>query len=148
MRLPLFVKRTDPKEVGETVEKGIHVLVADSESLFRFSAKVALRKAGYEVSEARDGNEALSMTLEARNRGEMFSLLLVDVRLPVVSRLGFLEALKRHSIETPVIAMTDYSSKEFTEELMKSGYAGYIEKTFEPRELVERIDNFLVNLTT
>jgi DNA-binding response OmpR family regulator len=130
------------------VEKGIHVLVADSESLFRFSAKVALRKAGYEVSEARDGNEALSMTLEARNRGEMFSLLLVDVRLPVVSRLGFLEALKRHSIETPVIAMTDFSSKEFTEELMKSGYTGYIEKTFEPRELVERIDNFLVNLTT
>ena len=130
--------------VGETVKKGIHVLVADSESLFRFSAKVALRKAGYEVSEARDGKEALSMTLEARNRGEMFSLLLVDVRLLVVSRLGLLEALKRHSVETPVVAMTDFSSKEFIEELMKSGYAGYIEKPFEPRELVERVDEFLL----
>ena len=117
--------------------------MADSESLFRFSAMVALRKAGYEVSEARDGKEALSMTLEARNRGEMFSLLLVDVRLLVVSRLGLLEALKRHSVGTPVVAMTDFSSKEFIEELMKSGYAGYIEKPFEPRELVERVDGYL-----
>ena len=126
------------------MKKGIYVLVADSESLLRFSAKVALRKAGYEVSEARDGKEALSMTLEARNRGEMFSLLLVDVRLPVVSRVGLLEALKRHSVETPVVAMTDFSSKEFIEELMKSGCAGYIEKPFEPRELVERVDEILV----
>jgi DNA-binding response OmpR family regulator len=138
------VKRTDPKEVGETVEKGIHVLVADSESLFRFSAKVALRKAGYEVSEARDAKEALSMTQEARNRGEMFSLLLVDVRLPVLSGQGLLETLKRHSVETPVVAMTDFSSEEFIEELMKSGCAGYIEKPFEPRELVERVDEFLL----
>jgi DNA-binding response OmpR family regulator len=130
------------------MEKGKYVLVVEDESHFRFSAKVALRKAGYEVSVARDGKEALSETLNARSRGEMFSLLLVDVRSPVSSRLGFLEALKRHSIETPVIAITDCSTTEFTEELMKCGCAGYIEKPFEPRELVERIDDFLLNLTT
>ena len=124
------------------MNKGKHILVVVGESQFRFSAKVALRKGGYEVSEARDGKEALSKTLGARSRGEKFSLLLVDVRLPVLSMLGLLDALKRHSIETPVIAITDFSGEEIIEELMKRGCAGHIEKPFEPRELVERIDDF------
>jgi len=126
---------------GKAVKKGKHVLVVVGDSQFRFSAKVALRKVGYEVSEARDGEEALSKTLGARSRGENFSLLLVDVRLPVLSMLGLLDALKRHSIETPVIAITDFSGEEIIEELMKRGCAGHIEKPFEPRELVARIDD-------
>jgi AmiR/NasT family two-component response regulator len=40
-----------------------------------------------------------------------------------------------------VIAITEFSGEEIIEELMKRGCAGHIEKPFEPRELVARIDD-------
>lgn len=73
----------------------------------------------------------------------MFSLLLVDVRLQALTRLEILEALKRHAIEIPVVAITDFNNKAILDDLMRRGCAGYIEKPFEPQELVERVDEFL-----
>ena len=52
-----------------TVGERPHILLVDDEAGFRFSAGVALRTAGYEVTEAADGREALWTLVASRLRG-------------------------------------------------------------------------------
>ena len=120
-----------------------HVLLADDEPDFRYSATVALKRAGYEVSEAGDGLEALLKIVEARDAGEMYSMLLTDIRMPVLSGLSLLDALNRLRIRIPVITITHSTDQGMFEELAGKGCTEHIEKPFSPRELVRRIDAFL-----
>lgn len=120
-----------------------HVLLVDDEPDFRFSATVALKRAGYEVSEARDGLEALSKIVEARDAGNMFAVLLTDIRMPVMSGLALLDELHRLGIKLPVLTITNFSDRDLVGELARKGYTEHIEKPFGPGELVDRIDTFL-----
>ncbi len=120
-----------------------HVLLVDDEPDFRFSATVALKRAGYEVSEAEDGLEALLKIVEARDTGEMYSMLLTDIRMPVMSGLTLLDALHRLRIRLPVITISNSGDEAMFEELAGKGCTEHMQKPFNPAELVTRIDTFL-----
>lgn len=120
-----------------------HILLVDDESEFRFSATVALRRAGYEVSEAEDGLEALAKILESSNAGKMYSLLLTDIRMPAKSGMELLDDIRRNGIEIPVIAISNFTEEGLVEALRARGCNRFIEKPFGPKELVEHVDAFL-----
>jgi len=125
------------------VKKGKEVLLVDDDEGFRFSASTALKAAGYEVTEAANGMEALEKILERKGKGEMFSLLATDIRMPVMSGITLLDRLNRHKIRLPVIAFTGFHDKKLAGEIESRGTAECIEKPFEPNELLERIEEFL-----
>lgn len=129
------------------MEKRLHVLLVDDEPDFRFSAAVALKRAGYRVSEAGDGGEALSMILDAEDRGVPFSLLLTDVRMPGISGVDLLDELNRRGIRLPAIAITGFGEPGMYAELAVRGCLDAIEKPFEPRELVDRIEALRIGAT-
>lgn len=120
-----------------------HILLVDDESEFRFSATVALRRAGYEVSEAEDGLEALAKILESNKAGKMYSLLLTDIRMPAKSGMELLDDIRRNGIEIPVIAISNFTEEGLVEALRARGCNRFIEKPFGPKELVEHVDAFL-----
>ena len=120
-----------------------HILLVDDESDFRFSASVALRKAGYDVSEAENGLMALEKIVEAHNEGKAFSLLLTDIRMPMKSGMELLDDLQRDGIELPIIAISNFPEKDLVAELRARGCSEFIEKPFGPQELVERVDTLL-----
>lgn len=120
------------------------ILVVDDEADFRFSASVALRKAGCEVIEAGDGEEALSRFQEFRRSGKGFDLLLTDLRMPFLCGLDLLEALKDLGIDVPVIAVTGYGDDALRAQLFKRDCTEILEKPFEPADLVERVQKILV----
>lgn len=115
------------------------ILLVDDESDFRFSASVALRKAGYDVTEAADGREALGKVLEAQGTREPYSLVVTDIRMPVMSGLELVDEMRRFEIPAPVVVITGVGDRRLAADLAARGGLDYLEKPFKPEELVARI---------
>jgi two-component system chemotaxis response regulator CheY len=122
------------------------ILLVDDEADFRFSASVALRKAGCEVVEAADGMEAISRFQEFRRAGKRFDLLLTDLRMPGLCGLELLETLEDMRIYVPVVAVTGYCDDALREDLKRKGCTEFMEKPFEPVDLVKRVEKMLENV--
>ena len=121
------------------------ILLVDDEEGFRFSAGVALRRAGYRVEEAADGKEALRKILSARDAGYPFHLVVTDIRMPVMSGIDLIGALREHGVGTPLCAITCFGDRALVSELAGKGCTEYLEKPFEPEDLVQRIRSILQN---
>jgi len=119
-----------------------HVLIVDDEADFRFGAGIALRRAGYRVTEAADGKEALAL-LSKDEPGFRFDLLLMDVQMPGLSGVELIDEMKRKGISTPVFGVSGYADRALVEELCRKGCAAFMDKPFEPDELVEKIWHLL-----
>ena len=124
----------------------LRILIVDDEADFLFSASIALRQAGYEVVEAADGGEALSRTREFLRAGKRIDLLLTDLRMPSLCGLELLGAMEELGVKIPVIAMTGYYDDELRADLIRKGCVEFLEKPFEPHDLVARVQMVLKGL--
>jgi CheY-like chemotaxis protein len=118
-----------------------HILLADDEAEFRFSASLALRIAGYRVTEAEDGVNALDGLIRLRGEGDPVDLVVTDMRMPNLSGAELVHALRRHDIPVPVFLVSGCSDPQVLRELSATGCVEYMEKPFQPAKLVERIGN-------
>ena len=109
------------------------ILVVDDEAGIRELVGTYLRKEGYRVYEAADGEDALE-----RFRAEPPDLVVLDLRLPGIDGLDVLREMRRNS-ETFVIVLT--ARAEEIDKLLglELGADDYITKPFSPRELVARV---------
>ena len=119
------------------------VLIVDDEADFLFSVSVVLRREGYEVVEAANGEEALSMIREYRRAGKRIDLLLTDLRMPSLCGLELLDGMRQLQVDIPVIAMTGYYDEALRADLKRKGCTEFLEKPFEPHDLVERVRKVL-----
>jgi CheY-like chemotaxis protein len=78
------------------------ILVVDDDPSIRQTLQIALSNAGYEVLQARDGEEATRLWGE---RGP--DLVIADIHMPMKSGLLLLQDLQAHGSSTRAIAMTD-----------------------------------------
>lgn len=111
----------------------IKILIIEDEERIRTIVKTYLNKEGYEVEEAKDGKEGL----EKFKKGD-FSLIILDVMLPILDGWTVLREIKRIS-KIPVIMVTargEEMDRLFGFEL---GVDDYVVKPFSPRELVARV---------
>ena len=111
------------------------ILVVDDEDSFRYAAGVALRRNGYRVADAADGKEALAKVLSARDAGDPFDLVVTDIRMPVMSGIELIDALREHGDRTAVCAITCFGDRALVGELAGKGCTEHLEKPFEPRDL-------------
>ena len=111
-----------------------NVLVIDDEENLRHMLTVVLEKAGYAVSSAADGKEALSLT-----ETTPFNLILCDLRMPEMDGLAFLEEASTRGIEAPILMMSAYGTIDTAVEAMKLGASDYISKPFKPDEILLKL---------
>jgi CheY-like chemotaxis protein len=106
------------------VSKSKVLLVEDSKFL-RIATERALSKAGYGVSIASDGEEALQLA-----KDQLPDIILLDMMLPKISGPAVLKALKENPAtrHIPVIVLTSLSQKN-EEKLLSEGAAAYFEKS-------------------
>jgi two-component system, NtrC family, response regulator PilR len=102
------------------------ILVVDDEQSMRDFLAIMLKKEGYEVVTAEDGNEAIKALEE-----DMYDLVITDIKMPGIDGLQVLNSVKRTSPNTLVIVITAYSSAEDAVLAMKHGALDYITKPFE-----------------
>ncbi|HUO64255.1 MAG TPA: sigma-54 dependent transcriptional regulator [Terriglobales bacterium] len=110
------------------------ILVVDDEPAQRELVGGFLRKQGFDVVEAAGGGEAV-----ARFKREPFDLVLTDQRMPDLSGLEVLEAVRSASPETAVVIMTAYGTIETAVSAIKAGAADYLTKPLNLDELLHRV---------
>jgi CheY-like chemotaxis protein len=118
-----------------------HILLAEDESGFRYSAGLALRMAGYRVSEAGDGMGVLDWLIRLKDEGSPVDLVVTDLRMPNLSGAGLVDLLKRNNFQVPVFVVSGSCDPRTLRELSLAGCVDCMEKPFQPSELVERIGN-------
>jgi two-component system NtrC family response regulator len=110
------------------------ILVVDDEPTQLELVGGFLRRQGFEVAEAASGQAAV-----ARFKQEPFDLVLTDQRMPDLSGLEVLEAVRAASPDTAVVIMTAFGTIETAVSAVKAGAADYLAKPLNLDELLHRI---------
>jgi two-component system response regulator PilR (NtrC family) len=114
------------------------ILVADDEQSMREFLDIMLKKEGYKVSLASNGEDVIKLT-----ERDIFDLVLMDIRMPRLDGISALRKIKAISPETIVIMITAYASADTAIKAMKEGAYDYITKPFKIEEIKLVIKNAL-----
>jgi CheY-like chemotaxis protein len=120
----------------ETAFGSKRVLIVDDEASLRTLVRVNLEIDGIEVSEAVDGNEAMSMLRQAPP-----DLVLLDLMMPGKDGIEVLEdvAADPELRNIPVILLTAKGEQEDLERGAFLGARGHITKPFDPEQMVRTV---------
>lgn len=116
--------------------RGKHILIVEDEAAIREMIGFAMRRSGYELSEAADGRQA-----HLRIAEKAPDVILMDWMLPDVSGIELVRRLKREELtrHIPVIMLTARGSEDDKVYGLDSGADDYVTKPFSPKELLARI---------
>src|SRR5713101_3058051 len=124
------VSRGIEPTVNARQEKAI-ILVVEDEAKMRRLLELRLGEEGFVVHSAADAEAGLQLLVR-----EKPDVVVTDLRLPGMSGLEFLQAVKRVNAALPVVVMTAYGTVESAVEAMKVGASNYVTKPFSLAELV------------
>ena len=114
------------------------VLVVDDEPALREICEEALSGAGYSVTLASNGQDALGK-LEAQG----FDLVISDLRMPAMNGQDLLGQIRQRNIDVDFLVITGYGTTETAVDLMKNGAADYIAKPFDIKHLLLRVGSVM-----
>jgi len=106
------------------------ILVIDDEQSMRDFLSIMLKKEGYEVVAAENGEHALKAI-----HAEIYDLVITDVKMPKVDGIEVLRTVKEVSPETVVIVITAFATTDTAVQAMKLGAYDYITKPFKVDEI-------------
>ena len=115
---------------------GKTIMVVDDSGSFRTVAKLALSKAGYQVVEAVDGQDAVDkLNIHKPN------LIVCDVNMPRMDGLPFARHVKASPTHKfiPMIMLTTESQEAKKAEGKAAGVRAWITKPFQPSQLVDAV---------
>ena len=104
------------------------ILVADDERNIRKNLAMVLEAGGYQVDEASDGEEALTLCRQTHP-----DIAFVDLHMPKIEGLDVLARMRTLSPRTAVVIITAYGSAANAAEAMKLGALDFLEKPFDPK---------------
>ncbi|MCR4308910.1 MAG: sigma-54 dependent transcriptional regulator [Deltaproteobacteria bacterium] len=114
------------------------ILFIDDDKAGREVALFNLRRAGYEITPAPDGQEGLSVFSP-----EKFDLVITDVKMPGISGIEVLRRIKKQAPEVPVLVITAFGNVETAVEAMKNGAYDFIGKPFQRDQLLLAVERAL-----
>ena len=116
------------------------ILIVEDDADIRQILSQTLRKAGYEVNEARHALGGICAMVR-----EGADLVLTDIRMPVVDGLDLVRELKAHedTRHVPVVAVTGFDTAEGRAAALEAGCIGYITKPIDVREFPAQVAQFL-----
>lgn len=113
-----------------------NILFVEDEAAVRVIAAKSLRKRGYQVIEAEDGEEALEI-LEATT--EPFDLLLSDVVMPGLDGPGLLKQGRHLLGDARIVFISGYAAEKFSDLLAEERDVTFLPKPFTLAELAEKV---------
>jgi two-component system, NtrC family, response regulator AtoC len=107
------------------------VLIADDESNLRHMLQLVLSREGYETISVSNVAAAIA-ELDHRT----FDIVITDLRMPGQSGLELVDEIHKRRLQTTVVVMTAYGSRDVAIEAMKRGAYDYLSKPFDNDELI------------
>ncbi len=110
------------------------VLVVDDEPSVRTVVRMTLEKAGYDVLEAENGEQAI----EAINTGEnrlVLDAVICDIRMPKINGVETIDYFQRAYPHVPLIVLTAYPNISMAVSFMRDGVSDYLVKPVEAEKL-------------
>jgi two-component system chemotaxis response regulator CheY len=116
------------------------ILAVDDSTSMRQMVAFTLKGAGYQVTEAADGQQALDI---AKTKG--FDLVLSDVNMPVMDGIALIKHLRTlpNYKFTPILMLTTEAGTSKKMEGKSAGATGWIVKPFNPDQLLNTVKRVL-----
>nr|WP_315154201.1 response regulator [uncultured Flavobacterium sp.] len=119
-----------------------NVLVIENDSMTLDILSIILEKENYNMTIAKDGNEAISLVQKIT-----FNLVLIAILIPPRSGLEVINYLNKNYPTIPIVALSSLADEEKTvEEAFQLGVSDFISKPFNPNELILRMKRLLKNI--
>jgi len=111
------------------------ILLVDDNKFIRDSFSERLRNNKYEISSAKDGEEAID-----KIAADNFDVVITDIGMPGVNGIEVLKFTKKNKPKTKVIVMSTYVNQEVINKLMELGADKYIEKSSFLKDIISVLD--------
>ncbi len=122
-------------------KQSVRILLVEDNKVNQKLAAVMLGKAGYQVSVAANGREAVD--LFEQNPSD-YDLILMDVQMPVMDGFEATRELRRKGVVLPIIAMTANVMKGDRERCLDAGMNDYLPKPLKRETVFEVIDTWII----
>jgi two-component system chemotaxis response regulator CheY len=115
------------------------ILIVDDSSTVRRNVSIVLKRAGFAMAEAADGQEGLSMVDSNRN----IDMVICDINMPIMNGLEMVEKIKGkpENKSLPILMLTTEGQIELIKRAKQAGAVGWIVKPFEPNQLVQTVSH-------
>jgi len=113
------------------------VLVVDDDDVLCEVMATSLRHAGYQVRTAENGIDAL-YSMEA----EQPSVLILDLRMPLLNGLELAEEMRTWDVRVPVIVVSG-ANPDVGATAQQIGAADFLSKPFDLNELIDKVDRLV-----
>jgi len=115
------------------------ILVIDDEPSVRTVVRMTLEKAGYDVLEAEDGEQAI----EAINTGEnrlVLDAVICDIRMPKINGIEAIDYFQGEYPHVPLVILTGYPETEMAVSFLRKGVADYLVKPVDAERLRDAVE--------
>ena len=138
------VARSEPSRTAPTPERlsGRLLLAEDGADNQRLISAL-LERAGLEVALAENGREAVRLALGAREAGQPFDLILMDMQMPEMTGYQATRYLREADYTGPIIALTAQAMAGDREECLTAGCDEYTAKPIDRDHLLRLISQYL-----
>ncbi|MBW4564294.1 MAG: response regulator [Mojavia pulchra JT2-VF2] len=133
-----------PSVAAPSTQKNTILIIDDSINVRRFLA-LTLEKGGYQVEQAKDGQDAL----EKLESGLKVQAVICDIEMPRLDGYGFLGRVKTHDDmkNIPVAMLTSRSSDKHRQLAIQLGARAYFSKPYNEQELLRTLEDIIFSAT-
>jgi len=119
-----------------TQANSIKVLIVEDDEDLNKAYRIIIESAGYEVTSAHDGKQALGLI----EKGENPDIIFLDLRMPVMDGIEFLKQYHADEHDSTVVVFSNYDAQEEVDEAFALGADRYVLKArAAPKELLRII---------
>ncbi|MDP3461797.1 MAG: PAS domain S-box protein [Bacteroidales bacterium] len=126
-------------EKTEEIEQGGTILLAEDDQVSFMVMRRMLVKENYEVMQAINGIE----TIEMLQNNPHISLILMDIKMPVMNGFEATREIRKFNMKIPIIAQTAYALSGDREKSLEAGCNDYISKPIHQTDLIRMIRKYI-----
>jgi PAS domain S-box-containing protein len=139
-----LISPSDESTFGISQQQNVAILIVEDEETLRVSVSQMLRKRGFTVLEAPDGDVAVNLI---RTQGADIGVLLLDLTLPGKSSLEVLEQLRQTQPDAKVILTSAFEWQNVDGRLRGLRHDTFIRKPYHVDELITLVRNAVLPIT-